>query len=319
MGKIYCVGEALIDFIGDRACVGGAPANVAVCAALLKGKSAFIGGISTDPYGKLIYNTLALAGVDMTYAKRVSAHTALASVAIKDGDRFFCFDRNNTADLRLTRADVENIPFEEGDALHFCSNCLMDSAARDAHDAAIAAAKKKGALISFDVNLRPSLWEDEEEMKRIATAYLAHADVVKFSTEELAALINGFCEDESGYMVGDLFEKCASARCVIETRAQKGARCFFKDDAASGHIAYNDVLDMPSLNKAPVDTVGAGDCFVGATLAAITKSDLPFKSAMKEALRFAQAACALSVSRRGAIASYPTLDEVRSSKYFNAE
>ena len=264
MNKVYCLGEALIDMISDVPHVGGAPANVAACVGALGGACAFIGGISSDEYGKLICRTLAEYGVDMTYAKVTSAPTAIAYVTLTAGERKFRFDRQNTADLSLTKSDIARIPFKSGDILHFCSNCLMDEGARKLHTRLIREAKEAGATVSYDVNLRPSLWQDEQTMLETARAFLPLADIVKASEEEKAALFKGYAQsgadsDARQYPVGNMFEVCSSAGYIIETKGADGACAYVSEDVVDGYIAKNDICRSPALNDSPVDTTGAGD------------------------------------------------------------
>lgn len=321
MNKIYCVGEALIDMYGDVPRVGGAPANVAACVAKLGGDCAFIGGISDDSYGKLIYRSLAALGVDMTYAKIKSAPTATARVHLDGAERKFAFCRQNTADLMLSAADIEYIPFEEGDILHFCSNCLMHDGMRDVHDRLIRAAKAAGAVISYDVNLRPALWQDEQTMLEISSNFLPFADIVKVSEEEKALLFEGYgvtlpVRDFPNVSVGNVFDLCSGASCVIETKGSKGARCYFAANVQNGLLDYSDIFETSALNPNPVDTTGAGDCFIGVALEELARAGFPYKKYdMEKALDFASHAAAFSVSKMGAIASYPSREELAASQF----
>lgn len=337
---IYCLGEALIDKYDEEACVGGAPANVSACIARLndgdpmfsvtttsrgcKRSSAFVGGIADDEYGRLIYDTLFKCGVDMRYAKIVAGgRTAVAHVEVIDGERYFRFDRDGTADLGLSVEDVAKIPFKKGDVLHFCSNCLMDGNMANVHRAAIAAAKAAGAIISYDPNLRPALWQDKDEMLKTAYEFLRYADLIKASYEEavaLGALYDGkedlalrcSCAPEElrGFVAA-----CEHASILIT----KGA-----DDTDFYYMAPGDTADergefvpcltrrqIPTVKGAVVaDTTGAGDCFIGATLHDIAGSGGISPLSVSCAAHGAQQACALSIGRRGAIPSYPDFAEL---------
>lgn len=321
MNKIYCVGEALIDMYDATPRVGGAPANVAACVAKLGGECAFVGGISNDDYGKMIYDALKELGVDMSYAKIKSAPTAIARVTLEAGERKFTFFRQDTADLSLAPSDIENISFKKGDILHFCSNCLMHDGMRELHARLIKSAKAAGAVISYDVNLRPSLWQDEQTMLKIASAFLPFADIVKASEEEKDALFNDrLCDSTSPSLKGNcaksFFDICSSASCLIETNGGKGARCYFAEDAREDRMDERDVFLFPALNPSPKDTTGAGDCFIGATLAELARGgSLSKKQDVLSALDFATRVAAISVSKWGAIASYPSSEEVAASKY----
>ena len=199
MKKVYAAGEVLIDFIAgrkgeaDNADVfyrnaGGAPANVAVCVSKLGGNSAVITKLGNDMFGKFLKETLEKAGVDTEYVRFTDeANTALAFVSLdENGERSFSFYRKPSADMLLGAADVADVSFDTTDVLHFGSVDLIDAPVRKAHDALIEKARKSGATVSFDPNLRYSLWKSKDELLETVRRYIPLADVIKVSEEELA-------------------------------------------------------------------------------------------------------------------------------------
>ena len=165
---LYAIGEALIDMIpAETGCNfgavssfaprgGGAPANVAAAFARLGGRSALLTQLGDDPFGAKITAELAGAGVDVSHiATTDRANTALAFVSLQaDGNRTFSFYRKPSADLLYSPEQVDPALFTTAFALHFCSVSLVESPMREAHKAAIAAARQAGALVSFEPNLR---------------------------------------------------------------------------------------------------------------------------------------------------------------------
>ncbi len=303
---------------GTAALAGGAPANVAACASLLRCKSAFLGGISKDAYGELIFRELDKRGVDLRFAKRTDRPTAIARVSVSsDGNRSFAFERENTADLCFCEEDVADIPFKSGDILHFCSNCLMDEGMRAAHIAAVTRARSAGAAISYDPNLRPALWTSEEEMLTLSSRMLAEANIVKLSEEEARLFCpNAGSSDEEIFKA--LFALSTRAELVVITMGEKGGMYALLPTGVlfcgqnSMHIER-----FAAPNKAPKDTDGAGDCFVGALLASLATRKTPYSPVdVKDAIRAAVAASAISVGRAGAIPSYPSFEELIRSPYF---
>lgn len=303
MNKVVCIGEALIDFIPhDRRSVpmaGGAPANVSACVAKLGGRGVFLGKLSKDAYGFFLKHELARAGVDLSFTVYDSYKTAYSVVTLSDGDRSFSFYRENTADLNLRSSEMPNDLFDKGDILHFCSVSLVESPVKYAHKHAIELAKSAGAIISFDVNLRPALWNNSKLMTDTVKEFLRFADIIKVSEEELDFLTDG--------SVAELFEIAKNAKTVIVTKGADGAQAY---DRCGKYIF------VPAYCKRPVDTTGAGDCFIGSVLYLLSKGFKDFDiSNMRYVLEFASRACSISVSRTGAINSYPTLIEVE--KTFN--
>ena len=265
MKRLVAIGEALIDFIpeetgkelkhvkGFQPAVGGAPANVCGAFVKLGGEAAMITQLGDDPFGDKIVETFAACGIGCQYVKRTKeANTSLAFVALKgDGNREFSFYRKPGADMLLKAEDVREEWFEDAFALHFCSVSLGDFPMKEAHRKAIEYAVKKGALISFDPNLRLQLWEDTGKLKEAVLEFMPLAHVLKISDEELE-FITGHSDIEKA--LPELFK--GNTRMVIYTKGSDGAECYTAHD--KGTAAGKKV-------KA-VDTTGAGDGFIGSFL-----------------------------------------------------
>ncbi len=316
MGTLLAIGEALIDFIPEQTgcafdevrsfspMVGGAPANVCAAFAKLGGSSRFLTKLGDDPFGDKIVKELDGAGVDTSYIIRTSeANTALAFVSLgKDGDRTFSFYRNPSADMLLNADEIGDVVPDDLFALHFCSVSLGDFPMKEAHRKVIDLAKKKGAVISFDPNLRFNLWKDEEGLRRVVREFIPMCDLIKISDEELE-FITGKKDVESAAEM--LFDE--GVKLVAYTRGKDGALLMTK------HARGED-------NGVPVkaiDTTGAGDAFAGALLWHLNKTckgpeDLNRLTGeqLNKAVLFADRYCAVSITRNGAIPSYPTIEEL---------
>lgn len=314
--KIIAIGEALIDFIPESAgsaikdvnaflpAVGGAPANVCGAFTRLGGKSEMITQLGMDGFGDKILDAFKEAGIGSSYVKRTDiANTSLAFVALKeDGNREFSFYRNPGADMLFRAEDVQKEWFEDAYALHFCSVSLGDFPMRKAHCIAIQYALENDAIISFDPNLRPALWKDSEEMIATVKEFIPLADIVKISDEELEA-ITGETSIETA--VEKLFTD--RVKLVIYTEGSAGARAFTKKASAVAECA----------KVKAVDTTGAGDGFIGAFLWCLHRDGVTTETIeelsedkLEEYLKFANAFCGISVQKKGAIPSYPTLAEM---------
>lgn len=311
MATLYAIGEALIDFTAQervgleyvdtfRKNAGGAPANVAVCVARLGGRACAVTKLGKDAFGDFLVRTLRENGADTRFVFRTDrANTALAFVSLdENGERDFSFYRNPSADMLLSADDVEGIPFAKGDILHFCSVDLCDAPVKGAHDRAIALAKEAGALVSFDPNLRYSLWKDRGALLSVVKQYLPLADLIKVSEEELAD-ITGMADEEKA--VKTLFQ--GAVKLIIVTRGKGGATAYSREGAKAFAPADEE--------KRVVDTTGAGDSFIGTVLYTCLEKGLPTQEAeMKNALFYANRAAGIVVSREGAIPAMPSRDEV---------
>ena len=313
---LVSIGEALIDFIPNKkGCsfsdvssfepkVGGAPANVCAAYSSLGGKSKMLTQLGDDPFGHKILKELSEANIDTSYISLTDkANTALAFVSLDEsGNRTFSFYRKPSADMLYAPENVREEYFDNAYVLHFCSVDLGDFPMRDAHRAAITAARKKGAMISFDPNLRFPLWKSKELLRQTVKQFIPLADILKISDEELE-FITGTNDIKSA--LPKLFS--GNVKLVIYTCGSKGAYAFTEKESA-----YS-----PAANVKAVDTTGAGDGFIGSFLwkmnnLGITHNMLENLSCdqLLSCLDFSNKFCANSVQKHGAISSYPKLSEL---------
>ena len=313
---LIAIGEALIDFIPDKKgcefyevgsfspATGGAPANVCGAFSKLGGKSRMITQLGRDPFGDVITRTLNEAGVDTSCISYTDeANTALAFVShTTDGKSTYSFYRNPSADMLFDPTDITAEMFDDCYALHFCSVSLGDFPMKDAHRAAITIARRQGAIVSFDPNLRFMLWDDKDELKRVIWEFIPDSDIVKISDEELE-FITGTSDINEALPL--LF--VGGVKLVILTKGKDGADCY----SAAGSVS------SVSTKVTAVDTTGAGDGFIGSFLWKLRTlgigkdnlGDCPL-TVLKECLDFANRFCAISVQRKGAIPSYPEFREL---------
>ena len=171
---------------------GGAPANVAVAASRLGLKSAFIGKLGQDHFGTYLKQVLEDENVNTRGIRfDPDARTTMAIIAMPDENSAeFVFYRNPGADQLLTEKDLDLGMLRSTRILHFCSVSLTDEPVRSATFSAAQIAREAGALVSYDVNYRPSLWKNPEEALDQAKLMLGEIDLVKLNEEE-AALLSG--------------------------------------------------------------------------------------------------------------------------------
>jgi len=310
---VYCIGEAIVDFIPageapDGAPLlapmpGGATANTAVAAAKLGARASFIGKVGDDGFGRMMIDVIKGYGVDTERMSMTrAACTTLAFVTLsRDGDRSFTFARKPGADMMLSEDDIPDGLFGAGDILHFGSLALMPgSPSKKALRKAIVAAGAMGALVSFDPNVRLPLWDDPEELKQAILEYLPFADIVKVSDDELF------------FIFGTEDEQVAAALCFAQgasvlfvTRGKNGAAVYTPDFSA----------EAAGIPVAAVDTTGAGDAFNGAVLSRFLGRPIGeclAPETLTGILRFANAAGSVTVTRKGAMAGSPTAEEAES-------
>ena len=315
MYDVAALGELLIDFTclstdtdgypTMAAHPGGAPANYLAALTKFGAKTAMIGKVGSDAFGRLLIKTLKGAGID-TRGMLVSddVFTTLAFVTLDDsGDREFSFARKPGADTQLRFDEIDLSVIDASKVLHFGTLSMTNEPARDATYKAVEYAAGHGKLISFDPNLRKPLWDDLDEAKRQMLWGLKHADIVKISDEETEFLF-GIAPEEAAKHIVDSF----GVRLVYVTCGAEG--CFYRTKTASGFVKALSGIAVK-------DTTGAGDIFGGSAMYGLLRAGgVPEKltaEELKNIVSFACASAGLSTTRAGGISSVPELGEVEAA------
>ena len=315
MYDVAALGELLIDFTclstdtdgypTMAAHPGGAPANYLAALTKFGAKTAMIGKVGSDAFGRLLIKTLKGAGID-TRGMLVSddVFTTLAFVTLDDsGDREFSFARKPGADTQLRFDEIDLSVIDASKVLHFGTLSMTNEPARDATYKAVEYAAGHGKLISFDPNLRKPLWNDLDEAKRQMLWGLRHADVVKISDEETEFLFSLAPEEAAKHII-DSF----GVRLVYVTCGAEG--CFYRTKTASGFVKALSGIAVK-------DTTGAGDIFGGSAMYGLLRAGgVPEKLTAEELENIVSFACAsagLSTTKAGGISSVPELGEVEAA------
>lgn len=288
---ITCIGELLIDFFCTDINInlmngasfmkqaGGAPANVAAAVSKLGGASAFVGKVGNDPFGDFLIDALNQANVDTSMiSKDKILKTTLAFVSLQaNGERDFVFYRGADENLSGDDFDVERVMASS--IIHFGSaTALLSGVSRATYLALIEQAYQGNVCVSFDPNYRSNLWEGKEaEFVQLVQQALPFSHFVKVSDEELQ-LITGR---------HDIYE---GIKRLHELGGQTIAVTLGKNGTLLSTGSHQCIV--PSMPIQSIDSTGAGDSFVGATLYQLSLSNNPIKhsqdfEAMKTIIAFA--------------------------------
>lgn len=311
MYNVTAIGELLIDFTPSGADTsgvplfsqnpGGAPANVLLMNARLGGRTAFIGKVGQDDFGRYLKNILTSNSIDATgIVMDPAVNTTLAFIQLSEqGDRSFSFYRNPGADMMLREDEVNTQLISDCEIFHFGSVSLTDEPSRSATLSAVNFAKKQGKIISFDPNYRPPLWKSRFLAKEEISHALSLADIIKVSEEEMA-----FLTGETDLKIGAETLAKYGAVLILISLGHKGAFYF----------TPNHHRIIPTYNVNTIDTTGAGDAFLGAIhyrlrgkaghIATMDQDEI------ENIVLFANAAGSLTTTRKGAIPAMPTLQEI---------
>lgn len=303
---IFAVGELLIDFIAveDAALkdvktfekhAGGAPANVVVGLRRLNVPSALITKVGRDPLGEFLVESLEKEDVDISYIVfDEERRTGISFVQLRKAKpEFVLYDQVAYFNLRLE--DVDFSFMEKAELLDFGGVLFAREPSRTTSFKVVEKAKGRRIPVSYDVNIRLSLWRGREEaMIRDIERGLRLADIVKIGDGEKSFLEN------KGINFSDY-----DIKLLAITLGAEGSI-----------LICNDVkVEVPAYKVSPVDTTGAGDAYLAALLASLySLGKLREVKLSEEELRlvgrFANIVAALTTLRRGAW-TVPRVEELK--------
>src|SRR5262249_17314342 len=167
----------------------GSCLNVAIGIARLGALAGFVGGISTDPFGRMIADHARTSRVDLRYAERSDRPTTLAFVRTIDGEPHYAF-YDEASGSRHWTFRPGSIPFDEIDAIHIGSTTLVDGGGASETLRLIGEARGR-TTISFDPNCRPNLVRDKPTYLQRMEDFAARADIIRLSDADFAFLYGG--------------------------------------------------------------------------------------------------------------------------------
>ena len=310
---VTALGELLVDFTQNglseqgnllfEANPGGAPANVLAMLCKLDKRCAFIGKVGRDAFGELLAETVSGLGVDTRGLKRdAGIPTTLALVhTLPGGDRDFSFYRKPGADILLSAEELDEELLTGCRIFHFGTLSLTDEPVRSATRAAVKQAREAGALISFDPNLRAPLWRSMDEAKAAIRWGLGQCDILKIADNELE-FMTGETDFDRGAAL--LRAEYPNIRLVNVTAGADGSYSYYG--------AFRVFVSACRLGGV-VETTGAGDTFCACVLNYVLSHGLEklSEAQLHEMLRFANTAAYLVTTKKGAIRSMPSPEEIQ--------
>ncbi|MEA4934716.1 MAG: carbohydrate kinase [Lawsonibacter sp.] len=303
---LFSIGELVIDFTpGSEPASyirnpGGAPANVAIAAVRSGLEVGMCSSVGNDDFGRFLVQTLEENNVRVINPRLCDqAMTTMAFVTLApDGDRSFTFARKPGADMFLEERDVREEDIASSIIVHAGSCSLSASPVAEATVRAMRLGSEMGKMVSFDVNYRNLMWNDDQNACAAKVReILPYVDLLKVSDEEVG-MIGG---QEGLLRLMESFQ----IRVVVETLGGDGARCYFGGK----------VWDIPGKKVQCVDTNGAGDAFWGGFLSSLRIQGVEdvgqlTENIVRRAMEYGNAAGGLCVQGKGAIPSLPTRQQI---------
>ncbi|MDI2089848.1 carbohydrate kinase family protein [Commensalibacter oyaizuii] len=299
---IIVCGDVLIDFIPDKTqdgsdcycpAPGGSCANISVAIGRLGGKVGFMGGISTDFLGDKLMEFLETSNVDTKYVARGPQQTTLAFVELGEEEPAYAFYDENTVSRLWVRSQSPGFT-DDVNLIHIGSTSLIEPPISEACEQMFKVEKGK-RILSIDPNCRPNNTLHPAVYRARMARLTAMADIIKLSKSDLAFLMPDTTFDEAAAMWIS-----QGTSIVIITRGSQGVLCY---------LPGQEVISVkPDYIEDVVDSIGAGDTFMAATLAYLQKKNLLSLDKIKsirveditDALEYASVAAAMICQRRGA-------------------
>lgn len=246
---ILSVGEILLDIYAKENSssldmngkIGGAPFNVAANIARNGGNVSFYGAIGKDGFGSFLAKEAEAYPFKTLLLDETEYPTALALVSLRNGERSFSFLRG--ADFHLSAKRLEDFSLKAGDIIHIGSLMLNEEEGARFFLKTRAFARKKGAYLSLDINIRPTLFENQKEARCVFEEVCPCVDFLKASEEDLEFL--GMSPEE------------------LKSRYMQEKSILFVSRSSNGSDVYigNENYSVPSKKIDVLDSTGAGDAF----------------------------------------------------------
>lgn len=279
MSEIILFGEPMAMFIADHVgklediekftrSLAGAEVNVCIGLKRLGYDVSYVTKLGVDPFGKYIKNFLVREGIDTSYITFDANYPTAFQIKGKTevGDPEVVYFRKGTAASHFSKEDMEKIDFEGVRHVHVTGiPPALSQSCREATYELIKKAREKGLFITFDPNLRPSLWQSREEMVRVINDIASKCDMILPGVTEGLTLTGSGDPDK----IADFYLKLGVEAVVVKI-GDKGA--FVK--------THDEAYTVPGF-KVPkvVDTVGAGDGFAVGIISGLLEK-LPLRDAV---------------------------------------
>ena len=299
---IVSIGECMVEFFWDgpmaRArsftrAFGGDTLNLLVAAARLGCRCAYITRVGDDPFAPDLVEAFQREGIDTTHAPVVDGFNGIYFISLLEGgEREFTYYRAGSAASRLGPDDIDAGRVASAKIVHSSGiTQALSPSCRAAVKRAFETARQAGVMTSFDPNLRLKLC-NLEQARAALTEVLPLADVILPSAVEMQQLIGIEDPEQAASYFHD-----RGVKIVAIKLGKQG--CLVSDGRSITRVPAH----RPPMT---VDSTGAGDAFAGGFLAGLCRGDSPANAAS-----IGVVVAGLKLRGRGAVASLPTLAEVR--------
>lgn len=270
MGKTILFGEPMALLIADTTgpleevehftrALSGAEVNVSIGLSRLGHSVEYLTRLGDDPFGHYIENQLKKneIGTSMvTYDPVYRTGIQLKNRVTDGSDPYAPYYRKGSAASHISKEEIDALDLTDVELIHVTGiPPALSESAREASFRLMERAKEAGILLTFDPNLRPALWENEETMIRVINRLASMADAVLPGIGECRILAGTAQAEEAA----DFYQKLGVKTVIV------------KDGASGAYVREGEIsYRVPGYQvEKVVDTVGAGDGFAVGVLSGI--------------------------------------------------
>lgn len=307
MAKTILFGEPMALLIADTTgpleevehftrALSGAEVNVSIGLSRLNHQVEYLTRLGDDPFGHYIENQLKKNNIGtsmVTYDSVYRTGIQLKNRVTDGSDPYAPYYRKGSAASHISVKEIDALDLTDVELVHVTGiPPALSESAREATFRLMERAKEEGIFLTFDPNLRPALWENEETMIRVINELAQNTDVVLPGIGECAILAG----TEDVEAAADFYQNLGAKTVVIKD-GSNGA--YVRDGKASYRVPGYKVTNV-------VDTVGAGDGFAVGVLSGILEG-----LEMKESVLRGNAIGAIQVMNISDNEGLPTHEELK--------
>lgn len=263
---------------------GGKGANQAVAAAKLGGRTMFVGKVGDDVFGRQTVEMLSGLGIDVSHlGVSEKSPSGVALINVDDsGENSISVASGANADLSPADIDAAEEAIKNAALIIMQLETPLETVT---HAAKLA--KKHGVPVILNPAPAPA--------KALPEELMANVDII-IPNETEAEIISGI----------EIKDGESELKAILKIQSMGVKTVIFTLGADGSLVCEDGKCDkVPSFKVKAVDTTAAGDTFCGALCVALSEG-----KGMIEAVRFANRAASISVTRMGAQQSIPTRDEL---------
>lgn len=310
MAEFLTIGEPLVVFASEnmdasltdatdfKKYLAGAELNVAIGVSRLGHSSEYISAVGEDPFGEFVKKAIEKNNVGTTYLGSNENYWTgyYLKQKISKGDPATYYFRRNSAASHFDASVLNTINFDEVKFAHLSGIfAALSDGNRESEFTLFKMLHEHGTKVTFDPNLRPTIWKSHESMVKVTNELAKLADIVLPGINEGEVLMGSRDPEE----IADFYLKQGTNTQTVVVKLGTAGAFIKQKDGKKFHVPGFKVDQV-------IDTVGAGDGFAVGLISGLIEG-LP----MQEAAKRGCAIGALAVMSPSDNGGYPTPEQLK--------